>query len=342
MRVLFLTPYPEQAASPRYRVHQFLPYLRQRGMDCAVACAVTPDEYAAGGRPFWYHAAETPRRLKQLLQSRRYDIVFVQKAILSAYLRGMLGLLRCCARRLVYDFDDAVHLSPPHSLRGVWRCMEDRQQVRRLIPLADKVLAGNTWLAAEAERLGGKASVFPTVVDTARFHPAPAPDTYRLGWIGGPSTTPALDAIGLDLARLEGVSVTLIGADPWRAPWPEAEVRDWSLDTEVADVQQFSVGLMPLPKTEWSRGKCALKALQYMACGVPCIATPFGAVLDIIRHGENGLFADSPGQWRDAIELLRDPCVRARMGEAARATVEQAYALDTAAPRLAAELESMA
>lgn len=204
----------------------------------------------------------------------------------------MLGLLRCCARRLVYDFDDAVHLSPPHSLRGVWRCMEDRQQVRRLIPLADKVLAGNTWLAAEAERLGGKASVFPTVVDTARFHPAPAPDTYRLGWIGGPSTTPALDAIGLDLARLEGVSVTLIGADPWRAPWPEAEVRDWSLDTEVADVQQFSVGLMPLPKTEWSRGKCALKALQYMACGVPCIATPFGAVLDIIRHGENGLFAD--------------------------------------------------
>lgn len=342
MRVLFLTLYPGQAASPRYRVLQYLPYLRRHGVDCTVACAVTPEEHASKRRPFWYHAAETPRRLAQLLQSRRYDVVFVQKALLSAYVWGMPGLLRRCARRIVYDLDDAVHLEPPHPLRGVWRCLEDRKQVCRLIPHADKVLAGNAWLAAEVERLGGKAAVFPTVVDTDRFHPAPPPDSYRLGWMGSPSTTPALDAIGLDLARLKDVAITLIGADPWRAPWPEADVRDWSLDTEAADVQQFSVGLMPLPKTEWSRGKCALKALQYMACGVPCIATPFGAILDIIRPGENGLFADSPGQWRDAIERLRGPAERRRMGEAARATVEEAYSLDKAAPRMAAELESMA
>ena len=106
-------------------------------------------------------------------------------------------------------------------------------------------------------------------------------------------------------------------------------------------LQQFSVGLMPLPQDEWSRGKCALKALQYMACGVPCIATPHGAVLDIIRHGENGWFAETEMEWREALAAMRDPALRRRLGEAARATMEEQFSLRTAAPRLADLLEAL-
>jgi len=127
--------------------------------------------------------------------------------------------------------------------------------------------------------------------------------------------------------------VLLVGADAEALHW-DARVQAWSYETEVAAVRQFAVGLLPQHKDTWTLGKCALKALIYMACGIPCVATPYGAVLDIIRHGENGLFADAPEQWRDALERLRDPELRRRLGEAGRATVESRFSLRVAAPRM--------
>ena len=120
-----------------------------------------------------------------------------------------------------------------------------------------------------------------------------------------------------------------------------AETRPWSWEREVADLQSFSVGLMPLIKDEWTRGKCALKALLYMACGIPCLATPYGAVTHIVQHKVNGWLADSPQEWREAIEELRDPSLRQRLGKAARATVIERFSLEGAAPRLAEILESL-
>lgn len=349
MRVLFLTLYPESAASPRYRAGQFIPHLRQGGLDCVVASAVTAEEYAAytgpsrRARPFWYHFRETPRRMAQLLHARSYDAVFLQKAVMSAYVRGFGQLARMVSPKLIFDIDDAVHLAPPHPLRGIWRLFEDRQQVRRLMATARLVLAGNRWLAGEAEKEGARAEVFPTVVDTDRFVPAVAPPAaFRIGWIGSPSTTPHLEVAAPALARLEPGTLLLVGADAGRSPWGGAEVRPWSIETEVPSLQELSVGIMPLPDTPWTRGKCALKALQYMACAIPCVASPVGAVLDIIRDGENGLFADSPEEWAQAFGRLRDAGERRRLGEAGRATVEDRFSLSKAAPRLRAYIEEVA
>lgn len=348
MRVLFLTLYPPQAASPRYRVVQFLPYLSSRGVSCTVASPVTEHEWRIlsgpnrRGRAFWYHARETSRRLFQLLAGRRYDVVFLQKALTTAYVRGADTLLRRCARRLVYDIDDAVHLAPPHPLRDPWRAIEDKNQVARIMRKADLVLAGNAWLTSEAERFGARVTCFPTVVDMSRFVPAARqPDRYRIGWIGNPSTAEYLEPIREVLESFEDAEVRLVGAEGARAPWRNAVACPWSLEQETAELQAFSVGVMPLPKTDWARGKCALKALQYMACGIPCVATPFGAALDVVRDGDNGLFADSPEAWRAALERLRDPSLRQRLGAAGRALVEEHYSLDKAAPRLLALLESL-
>lgn len=348
MRVAFLTLYPERAASPRYRVLQFVPYLREHGIECTILPAVSSEQYdtltgpGRQGRAMWYHLAETPRRIKQLLSLRRYDVVFVQKAIMTAYVRGMLGLLRTRARRIVYDFDDAVHLSPPHPLGNPWRLFEDREQIRRLFNGVDLVLAGNAWLASVARESGARTELFPTVVDTERFVPAGhMPERYRIGWIGGPSTTGCLVPVAEAVLGTRETQICLVGADAKYVPIPNVEMRSWSYETEVSDIQSFSIGIMPLPKSEWTRGKCALKALQYMACGVPCVATPYGAALDIIRHGENGMLADSYSEWRNAFESLRDPTLRRRLGEAGRETVESRYSLKHAAPRLLALLESL-
>ena len=348
MRVLFLTLYPEPAASPRYRVVQFLSYLCSRGVSYTVASPVTEEAWRVltgegrRRRAFWYHAHETARRMKQLLDARRYDVVFVQKALMTAYLRGAAAALRWGARRIIYDIDDAVHLAPPHPLRGPWRFVEDRNQIVKVMRMADRVLAGNTWLASEAARLGANVVHFPTVVDTARFVPAAdAPDAFRVGWIGNPSTAAYLEPVRKVLESLDG-EVCLVGAASSGTPWRRAALRPWSLETEVAELQRLSAGIMPLPRTDWAKGKCALKALQYMACGVPCDATPFGAALDIIRPDENGLFAESPEEWRDALDRLRDPKLRKRLGDAGRSTVEERYSIAKAAPRFFEILESVA
>lgn len=349
MRVLFLTLYPPLAASSRYRVHQFLPYLREAGFECDVWPAVTDAWYPRLTGPTrrypaaFYHLFETPRRLMQLLDARLYDVVVVQKALLTAYVRGFGALARSRATRLVLDIDDAVHLEQPQPLRRPWSALTNGDQVSDLMRNADLVLAGNAWLAHEAEALGGNAALFPTVADTDRFSPVTAgPSVYRIGWIGGPSTTPALSVAADALERTPNAEVVLIGADPERNPIRRAEVKAWNLDAEVDEIRRFSVGIMPLAKSPWDRGKCALKALQYMACGIPCVATPFGAVLEIIEDGVNGLFADSPAEWTDALERLRDKRFRNEMGEAARAVVEQRFALKDAAPDLIGLLESIA
>lgn len=350
MRALFLTLYPESAASSRYRVGQFVPFLGRLGIECSVAAALSEAQYGTYKRQgaclgsLRYHVTELSRRVAQLVHAGRHDVVVVQKALLSVYLKGMPDLLRRYARRIVYDIDDAVHLASPNPVPLYWRWWEDREQIVKLFGMSDLVLAGNHWLKAEAERCGARAVLFPTVVDTGRFVPAVEAKTqhHTVGWLGNPSTTPSLSVIGADLSLLENVRVVLMGAEPAKVPWKNTEIVPWSLESEVPFVQRLSVGLMPLEQTDWSRGKCGLKALQYMACGVPCVATPFGAALDIIRHGETGFFADSAREWVEAVERLRDPSLRRQMGEAARADVEERFSLKKAIPEMAKWLNAVA
>jgi glycosyltransferase involved in cell wall biosynthesis len=349
MRVLFLTLYPEAAASPRYRVVQYIPYLREHGVECVVASPLTFAEWNEltgpnrARAPYVYHLKETWRRVGQILGAAHYDIVFVQKAIMTAYVRGLAGVLRSRARKLVYDIDDAVHLAPPHPLRAPWSSFEDLGQISRLMAGADLTLAGNSWLLERALEAGSRNAVlFPTVVDAERFAPSDQPpDTYRIGWIGNQSTTICLEPAADALKHVSGASLCLVGADPKRVPFEKAEVRPWSYESEVQELRRFAVGVMPQPSTEWMRGKCALKALQYMACGIPCVASPFGAALEFMRHDENGLFAETTLDWRKAFERLRDASLRRRLGAAGRETVLERYSLHDAAPRLLELLRSI-
>ena len=348
MRVLFLTLYPEQAASPRYRVHQFLPALEARGIECTVASAVSLETWqrhqsAEAPRARQYHLEEIRRRITQLLGARKYDLVVVQKGLASVSFRLLPTLLKRYARRFVIDFDDAVHKAPPAQLQGFARSLENRRQLFQLSALADCTIAGNKWLASEVKVYAKRVEVVPTVVDTQRFVPAASPpERFTLGWIGSPSTTPYAQIAADCFREAEDLGVILCGADPKRVHWPEAKLTPWRIDTEVETLQRFSVGIMPTPKEQWVRGKCGLKALQYGACGIPTIATPYGVAHDIIRDGETGLLADTKNDWRAAVDKLRDDDLRARLGATARDFVVNEYSLEAWAPRLADLLESVA
>lgn len=349
MRVLFLTLYPPIAASPRYRVHQFLPALAARGIQCTVAAAVSEETWLRHHAPDApraraYHLEEIRRQVTQILGARKYDLVVVQKGLTTPSFRGLAALLRRTARRLVLDVDDAVHRAPPVALRGAARLLADQAQLIKVAAAADCVLAGNDWLAAQLQPHAQRVEVVPTVVDTDRFVPAAAPpDTYTLGWMGSPSTTPHLQIAAAALQGAPDVpAVILCGADPRQRDWPAATLAPWRLETEVTTLHRFSAGLMPLPDEPWTHGKCGLKALQYGACALPTVASPVGVAGSIVQDGETGILAQTPEAWRTAIARLRDPAERVRMGAAARARVEEAYSLRDWAPRLADLLESVA
>lgn len=343
MKVLFLALYPAASASSRYRVRQFLPGLRAAGVDCTLRCAMPESGWGRWRPAALAQVNEAFRRGRQMRDLGRFDRVFVQKSLTAAPFPGMLGPLEPHWNRVVFDIDDAVHLSSPDRLSRFIETVAPagEPQAATLMRRARLTLTGNRWLEQETRRLGGKPRYFPTVVDTARFAPAPQPDTcYRLGWMGSPSTAPFLQPLAPVLQKLEAPAL-LVGAGTFPL-WFPAERVPWSLDSEVAQLQRMSVGLMPQPETDWARGKCGLKALQYMACGRPVIASRFGVALDLIEDGVTGLLADGLDEWMAAIERLRDPAERARMGEAAREKMVREFSLATWTPRLVNALESLA
>ena len=188
----------------------------------------------------------------------------------------------------IYDFDDAFFLKYRHKrFRRVSFLLKDKFEP--VISRAAAVLAGNHYLADYANQLNPATTCLPTVVDTDRYVrlSGERDDIFTVGWIGSPSTSVYLSALALPLAQLgrEGpVRFVVVGGRCEAIDGVEVVNLPWEEATEVSLINTFDVGVMPLFDDEWARGKCALKLIQYMACGVPAVASPVGANLDVINE----------------------------------------------------------
>jgi glycosyltransferase involved in cell wall biosynthesis len=213
---------------------------------------------------------------------------------------------------------------------------------------ASAITAGNMVLKNYAEKFNSRTSMLPTVVDTTRYRPealSHSNSQFVVGWIGSPSTAPYLHLLiqPLSLLGREGpVRLIVIGG---KAPAiPNVEVLEvlWDEETEVELLNQFNVGVMPLPDDDWTRGKCAFKLIQYMACGVPVIASPVGANIDVVST-DCGLLASSPEEWLKSLRWLRDnPIAREKIGALGRARVVEHYSLTNNLPKFAQIIRKVA
>jgi len=330
MRVVCLTVGDRQVASSRLRVYQFVPLLEEAGFRVEVIPARRHRRGAAG---VWSRRREELRLLQAVAGA---DVVLLQKRLFRA---GFVGQLRRAARRLVYDFDDAVFLGQrPRSLPVRRRV---QQRFRAVVGAADLILAGNRWLAQQAGH-PEKTAVLPTAVDMGKYSPRPGggdTDGVTVGWIGSSVNFRYLEVVAPVLARLAGEALPLrlrVVADrDFSWPGVEVENRLWSEEREAADIAGMDIGIMPLEPSDWARGKCAYKALQYMACAVPAVCTAFGAVREIIRHGENGFLCSSAEEWAAVLrELAADVALRHRIGQAGRRTVAVEFSLEAVGGRL--------
>jgi glycosyltransferase involved in cell wall biosynthesis len=350
VRALLLPLYGRKAASTRYRMLQYLPWLEEAGIECHVA-PLLDDEYlarrfATGRVPLGRVAAGFLKRMATLRSVDRFDLVVVY-AELFPYLPGWVErLFLSPGIPYVVDLDDAFFLRYGEGSRiGGWLY---RRKFHDLFAGSRLVIAGNEYLAAHARRSTGRVEVVPTVVDTTKYAPATGPgagSAFTIGWIGSPSTAPYLEPLAGVLRPFTsgGSRVLLVGAGREALRGVGAERRDWSEDREVSDVREFDVGIMPLPDTPWARGKCGFKLIQYLACGVPAVASPVGVNAEIVADGVSGFLASTPLEWTQALERLRDDgALRQRLGDAGRASVERVFSLRTNGPRVAALLAEAA
>lgn len=315
-RVLAITSNLAQASS-RLRIAVLAPLLLEQGFELTiVACPKT-----------W-----TPRR--ELLRSASgYHAVILQRKLLDPW---NWRILRRHARRIMFDVDDAVRFHPhrvgPYSkLRTTMRFAATARHV-------DHVVAGNSYLADMFRASGRQIAILPTAIDSDRYEvkqhcPTAAP---RLVWIGSHSTLPYLRQFMPTLERaaqcVKGLRLLVIADQAVVSTRMRVEHIAWSVQSEVPALVQGDIGIAPTPLDRWTLGKCGFKILQYMAAGLPVIASPVGVNASLVQPGETGFAAEDAGQWCDAIAILCGDCgLRQRMGDAGRKLVETSYRIEDAA-----------
>jgi glycosyltransferase involved in cell wall biosynthesis len=239
----------------------------------------------------------------------------------------------------IYDFDDAFYLKYRSGKMGIMRPVLGNK-FDRLMEGAAAITPGNSVLAGYARKKNSNVQLLPTVVDTCRYIPTGSQcnKAFTVGWIGSPSTAPYLTELIAPLSQLgkEGpVRLIVIGGKAPLISNVTVEELEWSEDTEIALINTFDVGVMPLPDDDWARGKCAFKLIQYMACAVPVVASRVGANVEVVQ-ADCGLLAYTEQEWLGALRWCRDqPELSRQMGEAGRNRVEQHYSLRRNLPILA-------
>jgi glycosyltransferase involved in cell wall biosynthesis len=352
MNILVLTRHGRMGSASRLRFLQYLPGLEAAGLHGTLQSLIDDEMLLIKYRRGRYRLGELLRayaaRIRQLLQRQHFDLLWIEKEALPWV---PASLERWLLRGVPYvlDYDDAIfHNYDLHRNRLV-RVLWGRR-VDRLMAGARLVIAGNDYLAQRARQAGAPwVEVLPTVIDLERYpargRAVHADDVPRIVWIGSPGTVPFLARLAEPLAALARSRryVLRVVGGKLALPGVEVECVDWTEDSEVASIADCDVGIMPLNDTPWERGKCGYKLIQYMACGLPVVASPVGVNQAIVRDGENGLLARDAQEWEDALaRLLDSPALRAQMGRVGRKRAELEYSLQQVAPRLEALLRRAA
>ncbi|MGE0132765.1 MAG: glycosyltransferase family 4 protein [Blastocatellales bacterium] len=356
--VCALVPYaPGTTPSQRFRIEQWMDYLRDREGITVELLSFADHELMAllrepgriGAKAMASLAAYV-RAAMRVAGAIRYDAVMVHRTIALAGPALLERLLKATGKPVIYEFDDAIFLLHTSEVNRRFGWMKFPQKTATICGLSSHVVVGNEWLAEYARQFNDQVTIIPTSIETDRyrtFHKNGAGDhngngrRVVIGWTGSSTSQTYLEwfapVLGEFMKRRDVELRVISNREPEMQDVPYVW-REWRPETEIEEISRFDIGIMPMPEDQWSRGKCALKALQCMAAGTPVVCSAIGANLEVISHGENGILADTPEEWIQNLEkLVDDPALRFRLGEAGRQTVEDRYSTERCA-RMFAEV----
>jgi glycosyltransferase involved in cell wall biosynthesis len=346
-KILFLIPYPlKESPSQRFRFEQYFRLLEQHGIEVTIQSFLTSKNwqiyYKDGSYPGKIVALLTgyAKRALSVIKAPHYDFIFVHREVAPVgppVFEWILG--KILRKKIIYDFDDAIWLTDRAKESMALRVGKWRTKVRSICKWSYKVSCGNEYLAAFAAQYNTKVVINPTTVDTQNWH---NPDLHRkspesrgrltIGWTGSHSTLKYLKQFESILQKMEtefpSLCITIIADQK-----PDLRLRTlkfvpWNSETEIDDLLQFDIGVMPLPDDEWSKGKCGFKALQYMALRIPAVVSAVGVNSSIIENGKDGFLCSNAEQWDIALrKLIQEQRLREGMGENGRKKVIEYYSV---------------
>jgi glycosyltransferase involved in cell wall biosynthesis len=340
--VAFWCPYPRGGApSQRFRYEQYLPLLAER----RISYQVYPFLDESTNR-ILYQPGRIPqkvlgivrgflRRWVHLFKARSADYVFIHREATPLGPSWAEWLLaKVLQKKIIYDFDDAIWLQDASSVNPVSTLLKWPRKVSAVCRWSHTVSAGNAYLADFARQHTARVIVNPTTIDTDQHHHTlqqQQTDRPVVGWTGSHSTLKYLEPlvpVFQQLERTYDFRLVVIVNRPPDIKLSSLDFVPWNLATEINDLLQLHIGLMPLPNDRWAQGKCGFKALQYLALGIPALVSPVGVNTEIVEHGKEGFHCTTNKDWYHYLsKLLSDASLRTQMGQAGRQKVVDHYSV---------------
>ena len=340
-KVLFVGAHRfDRSPSQRYRFEQYFEYLKSQEIQCDLAYIINEKDdkrfYKKGDVLFklFFFIKSFFIRLKHVLKSRRYDAVYVQREAFMIGTTLFERLFKLFSGKLIFDYDDAIWLPNVSDGNKALNFLKDPKKTEKLIRMADMAFAGNKYLKEFGDQFNDNVKIVPTTIDTSWYKPGiKSADQICIGWTGSSTTIQHFETLLPVLNRIKArygdkLRFTVIGDPSYINEQLNIQGIPWRSGSEVTDLQDIHIGIMPLPDNQWTKGKCACKGLQYMAAGIATIMSPVGVNKDVITSGENGFLANSDEEWFNRLsELIDDQLLREELGTKGRETVEKSYSL---------------
>ncbi len=341
-RILCLAYMTDENASARQRIYKYSKCLDPGKVRLHIVAPASPGIYGrlyARGkkwRHYLYFIVVFLNRFLALWNSPRYDAVFLQREIMSEFFYDppfFIFALKALNPNIIYDLDDALWILPPHSSIGKNRLLSKLAIMRFKwnVRSSKVVVASTEKIAKQARKFNPNVIVIPTLVDVDEYplkkHREKEPVT--IGWVGGGGNVKFLKLIEKPLAAISKTNkivVRILSSATIGLKGVPVEFVKWNKETANREMEKFDIGLMPLPNNPYTAGKAGFKLLEYMAAGIPPVASAVGVNSKLIDDGGTGFLANTPDEWQSAIKrLIDDPALRDRIGRNGNAFVRENY-----------------
>lgn len=323
MKVLMLTVGPRSRASARYRAFMYIPHLSSSGHDVSV---LTPAKKPSNPVSRLFSRYLEERNI--LYSAKSSEIIFIQKRL---FREAFIAKLKAVCNKMIFDFDDIVHSTHDNH----WSKSTNTKMRKRFeftCRSASLVIAGNSYLYNTASKFNTNIKILPTTVDTQKYPIKKHHNSKNItiGWIGQPNNFDALQEISSVFSKIHSTypSTNLLIISKGIPDLPDITINsiDWSENTETNSLQNIDIGIMPMSNNEWSKGKCGLKAIQYMAAGIPVVCSKIGANIEIVRDNTDGFLVSNKNEWFLKLEkLITDAELREELGKSGRKRTQQHY-----------------
>ncbi|MFQ3579847.1 MAG: glycosyltransferase family 4 protein [Bacteroidales bacterium] len=342
-KILYIVPHRyNRSPGQRFRCEHFIPILQKNGFSITYSNLLS-----AWDDKMFYKKGKYAAKLYILLKSFvvrfydflrawNYDYIFIYREAIMVGTVFFERLFSFTNAKILYDFDDSIWLNDTSEGNRNLRWLKNPAKTGTIVAIANTVIVGNNYLAQYARKFNHKVIVIPTTIDT-EYHKRTTikhhTDTVCIGWTGTSTTLKHFEEIIPVLMILKQKycdKIYIKHINNIHYEHKELQIKSilWSFNNEISELEEFDIGIMPLPNDEWTKGKCGFKGLQYMSLEIPPVMSGVGVNTEIIQHGENGYIANTTDEWIVCLSLLiEDALLRQKIGKAARKTIEERYSI---------------